>query len=57
MRGAYETFNRTQQAAPELLDPDIEWHTAEDLPDSGTHRGIEGVSELFAQWTDSFDVP
>ena len=55
VRGGYETFNRTHRAAREVFHPNVEWHTAEDLPDSGTHRGIEGVQRLFAEWSDSFE--
>jgi ketosteroid isomerase-like protein len=55
VRRGYETFNRTHKPVREMLHPEVEWHTAEDLPDSGTHRGIDGVEKLFAEWSDSFE--
>ena len=55
VRAGYEAFNRTQQPVPETLHPDVEWHTAEDLPDSGTHRGVDGIAKLFSEWAASFE--
>ena len=46
---------RTYKPVPERLHPDVEWHTAKDLPDSGTHRGVEGVAKLFSEWAASFE--
>ena len=37
------------------LDPGIEWHTAADEPDAGTHRGVEAVISLIADWARSFE--
>jgi ketosteroid isomerase-like protein len=39
----------------ELLHPDIEWHTRADLPDSGVHRGHDGVAAHTSQWTAAFN--
>src|SRR5687767_4347740 len=55
VRRAYEHFNRTHAPAYELFDPNVEWHTASDLPDTGTHRGHSGVAALFSAWAGSFD--
>ena len=37
------------------LDPEVEWHTAADLPDSGVHRGHAGVAALIQEWVNSFE--
>jgi ketosteroid isomerase-like protein len=55
IRAAYEQFNRTHEPDRNLLHPAIEWHTAPDLPDSGTHRGHDGVARLFSEWAGSFE--
>src|SRR5712691_5174757 len=39
----------------EVLEPDFEWHTREDLPDAGVRKGIEGVERLRAEWVEAFD--
>ena len=51
----YEHFNRTHTPLYELLDPNAEWHTASDLPDTGTHRGHDGIAALFSEWVGSFE--
>jgi ketosteroid isomerase-like protein len=55
VRAGYEVFNRTHEPVPEMLHPEVEWHTAEDLPDSGTHRGVNGIAKLFSDWAESFE--
>jgi ketosteroid isomerase-like protein len=55
VRAGYVAFNRTHQPVPEMLHPDVEWHTADDLPDSGVHRGVAGIATLFSEWAGSFD--
>jgi ketosteroid isomerase-like protein len=55
VRRGYDHFNRTHEPVYELMAPDIAWHTAVDLPDTGTHRGHEGVAALFSEWAASFD--
>jgi ketosteroid isomerase-like protein len=55
VRRAYEEFDRARRAPLYLLDPEVEWHTAADLPDSGVHRGHDGVAALIQEWADSFD--
>jgi ketosteroid isomerase-like protein len=39
----------------EGLHPEVEWHTAADLPDSGTHHGPGEIVQLFAEWAASFE--
>jgi ketosteroid isomerase-like protein len=34
--------------------PDIDWHTRDDLPDSGTYRGHDGVARRFSEWAEAF---
>jgi ketosteroid isomerase-like protein len=55
VRRLYDEFNRGGAAPLSLLDPRVEWHTAADLPDSGVHRGHEGVAALHAEWVGSFE--
>jgi uncharacterized protein len=55
VRRAYDHFNKTYEPSYELIAPDIAWHTAVDLPDTGTHRGHDGVARLFSEWAASFD--
>ena len=55
LRAAYEVSARTQGPDFDFLDPDVEWHTRADLPDSTTYRGHEGVAKLFLEWQESFD--
>jgi ketosteroid isomerase-like protein len=52
---AYEEFDRARQPPLSVLDPEVEWHTAADLPDSGVHRGHDGVSALIQEWVNSFE--
>ena len=55
VRRTYEEFGRTRQAPLSALDPEVEWHTAADLPDSGVHRGHAGVAALIQEWVNSFE--
>lgn len=55
VRQGYAHFNVHREPDYELLDPDVEWHTAEDLPDSTTYVGPERVAQLFSDWNASFD--
>ena len=55
IRGVYEEFDDTRRAVLRVLDPEVEWHTAPDLPDSGVHRGHDGVASLIEEWVSSFD--
>ena len=52
---AYELFNRTHEADTDLLHRAVLWRTAEDLPDSATHHGHDGVAKLFSEWFEAFD--
>jgi hypothetical protein len=38
-----------------VLDPEVEWHTAADPPDSGVHYGHDGVAALVQEWVNSFE--
>jgi ketosteroid isomerase-like protein len=55
VRAGYEEFNKTGQPPLQTYDPAIEWHTRADLPDSGVHRGHEGVAALAHEWVGSFE--
>jgi ketosteroid isomerase-like protein len=55
VRSGYETVNRTAQPVVEALHPEVEWHTAADLPDAGVHRGVDGVGRLVSEWFGSFE--
>jgi ketosteroid isomerase-like protein len=55
VREAYKLYEETQKPDYELLHPDVEWHTARDLPDSDTYRGHDGVAELYSEWIGSFE--
>jgi hypothetical protein len=55
VRSAYEEFDRARQPPLSVLDPEVEWHTAADLPDSGVHRGHDGVGALIQEWVNSFE--
>lgn len=37
-----------------ILDPQIEWYSRADLPDSGVHHGRAGVAALLGAWFNSF---
>jgi len=39
----------------EFLDPDVEWHTASEDPDAGTHRGQAAFKRYVERWMESFD--
>jgi uncharacterized protein len=55
VRQAYRLYEETQRPDYELLHQDAAWHTAQDLPDSDTYRGHEGIAELYSEWIDSFE--
>jgi ketosteroid isomerase-like protein len=57
VRGAYEAFAKGEldAAVDSVLDPEIEWRTRENLPDSSTFRGHEGVLEWFATWLSAWE--
>jgi ketosteroid isomerase-like protein len=60
VRRAFETLNQGELQAvcaliEEICDPEVEWHTSSDLPDSGVYRGPDGVAALFQQWLGSFE--
>jgi len=60
VRRSFEAFARGDfDTAFASFDPDAEWRTAEDEPDSKTYRGLEEVRRLAASfaepWSDRFD--
>jgi ketosteroid isomerase-like protein len=55
VRAAYQSFNRTHELDVDAFQPNIEWHTRDDLPDSGTHRGYAGVAQLLSSWVEAFE--
>ena len=59
VRGSFEAFGRGDfDAAFAAYDPDAQWHTAEDEPDTRTYRGLAElrgfVAHLADPWTDRF---
>ena len=60
VRRSFEAFARGDfETAFAAFDPDAEWRTAEDEPDSRTYHGLEEVKRLAASfaepWSDRFD--
>ena len=63
IRRIYEEFDRTrrgsieerQRAVLSAADPEVEWHTATDLPDSRVYRGHDGVAALIQEGVNSFE--
>ncbi len=55
VRESYEFVEREHEPDFDLLDPEIEWHTRDDLPDSTTHRGHDGVAAFMDEWWKAFD--
>src|SRR6266568_1639953 len=55
VRAAYQSFNRTHELDVEAFQPNIEWHTRDDLPDSGRHRGYAGVAQHLFSWVEAFE--
>ncbi len=55
VRAAYEFA--LSNGAPDFgfMDPEIEWHTRADLPDSASYHGHDGVRKLASEWFGSFD--
>jgi uncharacterized protein len=55
LRAAYESAAVRREPDLDFLDPEVEWHTRADLPDSATYRGHDGVAKLFSEWFAVFD--
>jgi len=54
--GAAAAYNeRGSEAVIEFLDPEIEWRTRSDLPDSGTYRGQDGFRHLISRFEEVMD--
>ena len=59
VRSSFEAFGRGDfERAFEVYDPAVEWHTADDEPDTRTYTGIAElrgfVSHIADPWTDRF---
>jgi ketosteroid isomerase-like protein len=55
VRNAWAAWQGDGQSILEYCDPEVEWTTAEDEPESGTFRGIAAVTELVRGWQEAFD--
>ena len=56
VRAACEWANRTRDFdIGDVIHPDFEWHTRQDLPDAGARKGYEGVARLRAEWVEAFE--
>jgi ketosteroid isomerase-like protein len=54
-RKGWEHVVRTGHPKFALYRDDIVWHQRQDVPDARTYHGHDGVTELLAEWLDSFD--
>ncbi len=43
IRAAYAAVDSDGIPAPDLFDPDVEWHNAPELPGATVHRGIDAM--------------
>ena len=55
VRQGYEALNRGQEAAFDLLAPDIEWQPGAYAPEAGRFTGREGFVGFVGSWRESFD--
>jgi ketosteroid isomerase-like protein len=56
VRALVDALGRGDVAAvDETLDPDVEWHAAEDEPEAGKHTGRDAVLALWDGWREAFD--
>jgi uncharacterized protein len=57
VRRGYEVFveGDVESAIRSILDPEIEWRTRENLPDSATYRGHDAVLGWFATWLGAWE--
>src|SRR4051794_305000 len=51
----YEYYAETGDIYEAFLDENFEWHTASDLPDSDTYRGIAAVRAFIQGWPSAFE--
>ena len=51
----YAYYAETGDIFAAALHENFEWHTATDLPDSDTYRGLEAVREFNRSWAASFE--
>ena len=56
VRRMFDAFGRNDpDAALELFDENLEWHPAEDEPETATLHGKEGFQSLALRWMTTFD--
>jgi ketosteroid isomerase-like protein len=55
VREIYEFSQRQHEPDYDRLDPDVQWHTRADLPDTTTYRGHAGAKTLIDEWSGAFD--
>ena len=55
IRGTFEEWAQTGELVYRRLDPEIEWQTRADLPDSGVYRRHDGVTALTQEWGTLFE--
>ena len=56
VRSMFDAFGRNDpDAALELFDENLEWHPAEDEPETATLHGKEGFQSLALRWMTTFD--
>lgn len=56
IRIGYEAFNRGDfDNALAGMDPEIEWHVLDLLPETETYRGPAAVREFWETWSESFE--
>jgi ketosteroid isomerase-like protein len=52
---ALEHWNRTGQILESAWSPNLEYHTAPDLPDTTVYRGFNEYRRMVEEWRASFD--
>jgi len=55
IQAQFERFAETGQLDSGVFDPEFEWHSNDDVPLSGVHRGPEVFAAIIQDWSDSFD--
>jgi hypothetical protein len=57
VRRAFESFARGDvEAALSIYDPDVEWQTAADEPDTQVYRGADGIRRLISSWAELWEA-
>jgi len=55
IQAQFEHFAETGRLDWRVVDPKFEWHSNDDVPHSGVHRGHEGAAAVLRDWIDSFE--